>query len=131
FNLVALHDMDDILERGILGHRSYIRSHHVADLAAARLHVLGRSRPGLIRNSIHLARLRWVPVSARRSKSPSVTIPTRRPPASTTGKPLNLRSSISRMASVIEASGEIHMGSGVMTSAALMASPPHLNFAHV
>src|SRR5262249_42768823 len=45
FNLVALHEMDDILERGILGHRSYIRSHHVADLAAARLHVLGRKAP--------------------------------------------------------------------------------------
>jgi hypothetical protein len=37
----------------------------------------------------------------------------------------------SRMASVIEASGEMHTGSGVMTSAALMASPPHLNFAHI
>jgi hypothetical protein len=47
------------------------------------------------------------------------------------GKPLNLRSSISWMASVIEASGEMHTGSGVMTSAALMASPPHLNFAHI
>src|SRR5262245_35510329 len=85
----------------------------------------------LIRNSIQPQRFRCVPVSARRTRSPSVTIPTRAPRASTTGKPLNLRSSIRRMASVIEASGEMHTGSGVMTSAALMASPPHLNFAHI
>src|SRR5262249_28421163 len=85
-------------------------------------------RPGPIRNSIQPQRFRCVPVSARRTRSPSVTIPTRAPRASMTGKPLNLRSSISRMASVIEASGEMHTGSGVMTSAALMAYPPHLNF---
>src|SRR5215831_9890798 len=79
-------------------------------------------RPGPMRNSIQRVRLRWVPVSVRRSRSPSVTMPTTEPPASTTGRPLNLRSSISWMASVIEASGEMETGSGVMTSAALMGN---------
>jgi hypothetical protein len=79
-------------------------------------------RPGPIRNSIQRVRLRWVPVSVRRSRSPSVTMPTTEPPASTTGRPLNLRSSISLMASVIEASGETQIGSGVMTSAAIMGN---------
>src|SRR5215471_21057736 len=45
FNLVALHEMDDLIERGIFGHRSHLRSHHIADLASGRLHVLGRKAP--------------------------------------------------------------------------------------
>src|SRR5262245_64199995 len=39
-DLVALHEMHDLFERGILGHRPYLSGHHIADLAPARLHVL-------------------------------------------------------------------------------------------
>jgi hypothetical protein len=49
-------------------------------------------------------------------------MPIREPRAATTGKPLNLRSSISPMASIIDASGEMQIGSGVMTSAAFMGN---------
>jgi hypothetical protein len=41
-DLVALHEMHDLFERGILGHRPYLSRHHIADLAPARLHVLAR-----------------------------------------------------------------------------------------
>src|SRR5262245_38549895 len=41
-DLVALHEMHDLFERRILGHCPYFRRHHIADLASARLHVLGR-----------------------------------------------------------------------------------------
>jgi hypothetical protein len=34
--------MDDLIERGIFGHRSHLQGHHIVDLAPSRLHVLGR-----------------------------------------------------------------------------------------
>src|SRR5262245_59492836 len=85
-DLVALHEMHDLFERGILGHRPYrsgITSPTLRPLVCT--YSLAR-RPGPIRNSIQRVRLRWVPVSVRRSRSPSVTMPTTEPPASTTGK---------------------------------------------
>jgi hypothetical protein len=45
-------------------------------------------RPGPIKNSLRRALLRCVPVSARRRKSPSATMPTSVPWRSTTGNPL-------------------------------------------
>src|SRR6516225_2994139 len=63
------------------------------------------SRPGPIKNSSQLGRRRCVPVSARRRKSPSVTIPTRLPFWSITGRPLMCRCSIIRTACHIDASG--------------------------
>ena len=52
-------------------------------------------------------RRRIVPVSERRRKSPSVTIPTNAPAASTTGRPLNFRCSMSRAACTMDWSGEM------------------------
>jgi hypothetical protein len=49
------------------------------------------SRPGPIRNSSQRGRRHCVPVSARRRKSPSVTMPTRPPCLSITGNPLMRR----------------------------------------
>src|SRR5215831_2817036 len=130
-DLVAFHKVHDLIEPTVFLYRSPSAVITSPTLRPAVCRYSAARRPGPIRNSIQPQRLRCVPVSVRRTRSPSVTIPTRAPRASTTGKPLNLRSSINRMASVIEASGEIDTGSGVMTSAALMASPPHLNFAHI
>src|SRR6516225_5123202 len=79
------------------------------------------SRPGPMRYSSQRGRRRCVPVSARRRKSPSVTIPTRPPFWSITGKPLMCRCSMIRTACHIEASGSIDTTGDVITSLAFMA----------
>src|SRR6516164_4678149 len=79
------------------------------------------SRPGPIKNSSQLGRRRCVPVSARRRKSPSLTIPTRRPSLSITGRPLMCRCSMIRTACHIEASGSTDTAGDVITSLAFMA----------
>src|SRR6516225_4282631 len=79
------------------------------------------SRPGPMRYSSQRGRRRCVPVSARRRKSPSVTIPTRPPFWSITGKPLMCRCSMIRTACQIEAPGSIDTTGDVITSLAFMA----------
>src|SRR6516162_8880254 len=39
-DLVAFHDMDDLIEPTVFFYRSHVRSHHVAHLAAGRLQIL-------------------------------------------------------------------------------------------
>src|SRR6516162_7042840 len=78
------------------------------------------SRPGPMRYSSQRGRRRCVPVSARRRKSPSVTIPTRAPFESITGRPLMCRCSMIRTACHIEASGSINTTGDVITSLAFM-----------
>ena len=39
-DLVAFHDMDDLIEPTVSFYRSHVRSHHVAHLAADRLQIL-------------------------------------------------------------------------------------------
>src|SRR5262245_53375659 len=78
------------------------------------------SLPGPSRNSSQRGLCRWVPSSPRRRKSPSVTMPTSWPWASTTGRPLILFCSISRTARVTDASGSTVIVPHVMTSCAFM-----------
>src|SRR5215831_17951139 len=130
-DLMAFHKLNDLIEPTVFFYCLHVRSHHVADLAAGRLQILCGQASWTHQKFDPTPALPLCPGFRPPDEISSVTIPTRAPRASTTGKPLNLRSSIRRMASVTEASGEMHTGSGVMTSAALMASPPHLNFAHI
>ncbi len=78
------------------------------------------SWPGATRSSIHRVRCRSVPISARRRKSPSVTIPTSLP-RSITGKPLISYCSISCAAFFIELVGAIEITPRVITSATFIA----------
>src|SRR5262245_62014497 len=80
------------------------------------------SRPGPIRNSSQRGRRRVVPVSARRRKSPSVTMPTSPPSFWTTGNPLTRRCSMIRMACRMVASGSTDMTGDVITSLAFMTA---------
>ena len=79
------------------------------------------SRPGPTKYSSQRGRRRCVPVSARRRKSPSVTIPTRRPSLSTTGNPLICRCSMMRTASKTVLSGSIDTTGDVIISLTFMA----------
>ena len=79
------------------------------------------SRPGPTKYSSQRGRRRCVPVSARRRKSPSVTIPTRRPSLSTTGNPLICRCSMMRTASKTALSGSIDTTGDVIISLTFMA----------
>ena len=74
------------------------------------------NRPGPSRISSHFGRLRSVPSSMRRSRSPSERTPTSAPAASSTISPLMRFSSISAAACVIEASGEMATRPGLITS---------------
>ena len=65
-------------------------------------------------NFSHLPRLRCVPISLRRMKSPSETMPTSLPAASVTGSPLTWRCSIMFAASTIVVSGVTVMTGRVM-----------------
>src|SRR5262249_28747403 len=64
------------------------------------------SWPGPMKNSTHLGRWRLVPISGRRRKSPSVTMPTRFPRSSTTGSPLIFFCNMSLAATATDSSGD-------------------------
>jgi hypothetical protein len=69
-----------------------------------------------------LQRGRWVPISTRRNKSPSVTIPTRHPSLSRIGTPLMRRLIISLASPSTVASGDAVATALTITSLALITS---------
>ena len=102
---IFFHRDHDFLQRRILGDRNRIPGHHFGNLAAVFVNEVGCRCAGPAGNLSHRPRLRWVPISPRRRKSPSETMPTSFPAVSTTGSPLTWRRSMIFAASRMVASG--------------------------
>src|SRR5215831_1815900 len=105
----------DFGEVGRIGDRDDVARHHVPRRAAMRLDIIaGKLLVGSGRRS--------VPVSTRCSRSPSLTIPTNRLSASTTGTPLMPRSERTFATSCTDASGVTVITLVVITSIARIGS---------
>ena len=79
--------------------------HDLGDLAAVLVNEIGCRLARAEDEARKRPRLRWVPISLRRMKSPSETMPTSLPAASTTGSPLMCRCSMMFAASTMVVSG--------------------------
>jgi hypothetical protein len=110
FDPPVLHQGNDFLERRILGDGYRITRHDFGYPAAIFMNKIGRRLTRAEMNFRRRLRLRWVPISLRRMKSPSETIPMSFPAASTTGSPLMCRRSM-----MFAASTMVVLASTVMT----------------